>query len=137
MTPNPIAEIKSYHAHIYFKDEAQRAAAEAVRLAIAERFSVQLGRWHEKPVGPHAHGMYQVAFDVPVFTKLIPWLMLNRQGLTILIHPNTVNPRRDHLINAFWFEEVLPTVRPEQLAEVVEKGSIDPIAPNTVPSLPA
>ena len=42
---------------------ARRGVAEALRQRIGERFVVQLGRWHDVPVGPHTAAMYQVAFD--------------------------------------------------------------------------
>jgi len=135
MTPAPISTITSYHAHIYFRDPSERACAAALREAMAERFSLQLGRWHEQPIGPHAAPMYQVAFDIAVFATFIPWLMLNRQGLAILIHPNTGNARRDHVTNAFFMGEILPIIRPEQLPEALEDGDLDPIVPNTSPAL--
>ncbi len=135
MTPTPISTITSYHAHVYFRDPDERVRAAALRDAVAERFYLQLGRWHEKPIGPHAAPMYQVAFEVAVFAAFIPWLMLNRQGLAILIHPNTSNARRDHLTNSFFMGEILPIMRPEQLPEALEDGDLDMIVPNTSPVL--
>jgi len=131
----PIAQITHYHAHIYFDGPEQRARAEAVRTAIAERFSVQLGRWHDKLVGPHARPMYQVAFTPDVFPRFVPWLMLNRQGLAVLVHPETGNDRRDHLIHATWLGEILPIMHPELLSEVKEDEAHEVVVPNTSPSL--
>jgi DOPA 4,5-dioxygenase len=135
MTIVPINEITSYHAHIYFSDADERETAAQVRAQIADRFSVRLGRWHEKPIGPHSRPMYQVAFAPKVFSILVPWLMLNRASLTILVHPNTENARRDHLVHAFWMGEILPITRPEQLPESRDSDLDEEIIPNTNPSL--
>ena len=84
--------IHSYHAHVYY-EPATRDVAQALRQRIGERFSVQLGRWHDVPVGPHSAAMYQVAFASEAFAAFVPWLMLNRQGLSVLVHPNTDRER--------------------------------------------
>jgi aromatic ring-cleaving dioxygenase len=34
--------------------------------------------------------------------------MLNRDGLTVLVHPETGNDLRDHGVHAVWFGAVLP-----------------------------
>lgn len=130
-----MAEIASYHAHIYY-DAAERPRAARLRDLIAERFTLRIGSWHDGPVGPHTKGMYQLAFAVAEFSRLVPWLMLNRDGLSILIHPNTRRPRDDHLVNALWLGEKLPIKEeplPEQLASREEIEDLP--APNTHPSL--
>lgn len=137
MPPVPIRAITSYHAHIYYRDAAEKRTAETLRAQIAERFSVQLGRWHDQQVGPHDRAMYQVAFPTEVFAQFVPWLMLNRAGLTILIHPNTDNPRADHLTHAFWMGEILPIVRPEQLPSALAADEAERIVPNSSPNLTA
>ena len=106
--PMPIRAIESYHAHVYFDGPEARERAAMLREQIAARFSVQMGRWREEPVGPHPMAMYQVAFEAGLFPILVPWLMLNRQGLTIVVHPNTDRPKDDHLIHALWLGGILP-----------------------------
>lgn len=95
------ARITGYHAHIYYDADTQAAARE-VRLGLEGRFHCVLGRWHDKPVGPHPRSMYQVAFDPEEFSKIVPWLMLNRRGLDILVHPNTGDAAEDHDVNPLW-----------------------------------
>jgi DOPA 4,5-dioxygenase len=126
-----IDAIKSYHAHIYY-DPATRDIAAQVREQVSDHFLVQMGRWRDDPVGPHVRAMYQIAFDVSVFPTLVPWLTLNRQGLTILVHPNTDRPRDDHLVHALWMGEVLP-IKQEVLREAREDE--ETIVPNTTPRL--
>ncbi len=88
-------KITGFHAHIYF-DTANRDAAARVREELGTRFEVRLGRWHDKPIGPHSKAMYQVAFSPNLFGELVPWLMLNREGLDILVHPETGDDVADH-----------------------------------------
>jgi aromatic ring-cleaving dioxygenase len=101
--------IKAYHAHIYY-DAISRPRAAALREAVEKHFDVRMGRWHDVPVGPHPRAMYQIAFEVDQFPALAPFLMMNRMGLTILLHPESGRPRDDHTINAVWMGEVLPLI---------------------------
>lgn len=122
--------IPSFHAHIYYRNPEERAKAEVLRTQIAGRFVVRLGRWQDKPVGPHSAPMFQVAFLAAIFPDFIPWLMLNRQGLVILLHPNTGRPRDDHEMHPFWFGEVLP-VHGDALPEISDEAM--EMEPNTAP----
>ena len=99
-------KITGFHAHIYF-DTTSRDAAARVREGLGTKFEVRLGRWHDKPVGPHPKSMYQVAFLPDQFSKVVPWLMLNREGLDILIHPETGDDVSDHTDHALWLGEKL------------------------------
>jgi aromatic ring-cleaving dioxygenase len=101
------ARIAGYHAHVYY-DAATRPLAERLRQAMGERFAVTLGRWHDEPVGPHPKSMYQVAFAVAEFARLVPWLMLNRAGLSILVHPGTGDDYEDHARFPLWLGTALP-----------------------------
>jgi aromatic ring-cleaving dioxygenase len=93
--------ISGYHAHIYYDAETRRVAAR-LREAIGNRFDVVLGRWREEPVGPHPVPMYQAAFSAAEFPRIVPWLMLNRSGLSVLVHPETEDAYDDHTIHALW-----------------------------------
>jgi DOPA 4,5-dioxygenase len=129
-----LAAIHSYHAHIYYDPMRTRGIAEALRSRIAERFSVQLGRWHDVPVGPHTAAMYQVAFDTEVFAAFVPWLMLNRNGLDVLVHPNTLAPRDDHLQQALWLGDKL-ALKETVLPQRIDADQESPVEPNTTPHL--
>ena len=101
--------IKFYHAHIYYDSAASRARANRLRERIAAEFpKAKLGRWHDALIGPHTQSMYQVAFPSALLTTFLPWLMLNRDGLTILLHPETGDDYVDHSEHAVWFGAVLP-----------------------------
>ena len=104
---DPEKTIQGYHAHIYY-DPGTRHVAERLRDEIGIRFRVQLGRWHDEPVGPHPTSMYQVAFEAAEFSRLVPWLMLNRSGLDVLVHPQSGDAYEDHALHALWLGTKLP-----------------------------
>ena len=101
--------ITGWHAHVYYDPEATRAIAARLRDGIAAGFpAAVLGRWHDGPVGPHPTAMFQVAFAPDLFPSMVPWLALNREGLTVLVHPETGRQRADHRDHALWMGAVLP-----------------------------
>ena len=128
--PRSTSEIASYHAHVYYDPATTRSEAERLRTWIDERFSVTLGRWHDVKVGPHDQAMFQVAFAADLFSTIVPWLMLNHGTLSVLVHPNTTNPRRDHLVNPLWIGSPL-AVHEEKLPE--DAAAEQPPSPNTHP----
>ena len=103
---SPPPEVTGYHVHVYY-DESSRAEAAAVREALDRQFTVRLGRWRDEPVGPHPEPMYQVAFACDQFETIVPWLMLNRRGLAVLVHPETGQDLEDHRDRALWMGRVL------------------------------
>jgi DOPA 4,5-dioxygenase len=65
-------------------------------------------------------------------STLVPWLMLNHGHLSILVHPNTTNPKRDHLADPLWIGPAL-AVHGDKLLEHTESEA--PLAPNTQPTM--
>ena len=102
----PGRAVTGYHAHVYY-DAESRSTAARVRHDLDAAFEVSLGRWRDTPVGPHPRSMYQVAFAADRFAEVVPWLMLNRSGLVVLVHPLTGEDRADHDARALWLGEKL------------------------------
>jgi aromatic ring-cleaving dioxygenase len=78
--------IDSWHAHVYF-DASTRDAAWVLRGVIEAQLAgrIEMGRFHEKLVGPHPLWSYQLAFAAAEFS-----------------HPNTGDALRDHRDSALW-----------------------------------
>ena len=95
--------ITSWHAHVYF-DVGSRDAAKAFREAVATQFGarVQIGRFHERPVGPHPRWSYQIAFAPAEFADVVGWVAINHAALDVFLHPNTGDQLRDHRDCAIW-----------------------------------
>jgi DOPA 4,5-dioxygenase len=105
--PRPYTDIKSYHAHIYFDEDTHEKAA-LLRRWSAERFPVELGNWNLEPRGPHVTPSFYFGFTNDLLPIIVPWLQLNSLGLTILLHPNTDDPRADHLYYTLWVNRSQP-----------------------------
>lgn len=99
----PVTDVASWHAHVYF-DAASRDAAFALRERIAATFDgkMEMGRFHERPVGPHPQWSYQIAFGPQHLAEISTWLTLNHGALDVFMHPNTGKSLRDHRDCAVW-----------------------------------
>jgi aromatic ring-cleaving dioxygenase len=95
--------IKSWHAHVYF-DAVSRDAAWRLREVIVDALAgrVEIGRFHERPVGPHPMWSYQLAFAPAEFAAVVGWLTLNHGALDVFLHPNTGTQLTDHRDRALW-----------------------------------
>jgi aromatic ring-cleaving dioxygenase len=99
-----ISLINGYHVHVYF-DESTLEQAKSLCEEAEKRFQVSVGRIHQRPVGPHPCWSCQLAFARSEYADLLSWLALNRNGLTLLIHPLTGNDLKDHTDYASWMGE--------------------------------
>jgi DOPA 4,5-dioxygenase len=103
------AAITGYHAHVYYDPTTTKGRAARLREGIAVAFpAAVIGNWHDEAVGPHLVSMYQVVFSVEEFARIVPWLMLNRDGLDVLVHPLAGNAYDDHTSLAMWLGDKQP-----------------------------
>jgi aromatic ring-cleaving dioxygenase len=92
---------KYYHVHVYFEPDT-KAIAEQVIEKLSSNFNVEVGSYHDRPVGPHPTGSCQITVGMDNFGAIIDWLAKNRQGLTIFTHPNTGVDMKDHTEHTIW-----------------------------------
>jgi len=83
-------------------DQNSLPVATQLRDTLGANFPVQLGRFSDAPVGPHPVSQFAVIFEPDAFQTVVPWLMLNRAGLDILVHPLTDDMVDDHTVYALW-----------------------------------
>ena len=96
-----MSTITGYHAHVYF-DAANREKAHQLCTEAGRTFGLSVGRMHDKPVGPHPRGSCQLAFGAELFAQVIPWLIVNRRGLTVFAHAETGDAITDHTEYVLW-----------------------------------
>jgi aromatic ring-cleaving dioxygenase len=113
-----------YHAHVYFS-EATRSVAERLAKRLNETFDVEIGQFSGERVGPHPVPQFQMIFKNEQFATVVPWLMLNREGLDILLHPLTDDMVDDHTVYATWLGKPIDLV----LDHMQRRGYRDALLP--------
>jgi DOPA 4,5-dioxygenase len=96
------AAIHDFHAHIYYDPEDVERAKQ-LAAAVQARFTVAVGHFHLRPVGPHPRGSVQLTVPRDVFGDVAQFLALNRGGLTIFAHAETGEDLADHTQHVIWF----------------------------------
>ena len=91
-----------YHAHIYYDLTKTRSVAQRVCTGLGEKFEVEIEEFRDTPRGPHPISNVLVTFKPDQFEQVVPYLMLNRDGLDILVHPLTEDAVADHSSYAIW-----------------------------------
>jgi DOPA 4,5-dioxygenase len=110
------SEIKEWHFHIYFHqtNQAEHQAALRLRDAVLRLrrdgafVAVPLYRVNTAPIGPHPVGSYEIWVPSECFSSVYSYLLLNRNNLSILVHPLTKEPRKDHDVRATWMGNSYP-----------------------------
>ena len=98
--------------HFYFTKETSDFALE-IREELKKKFpTLTFYNPHFENIGPHLYPMWEADFSKSKefhkdFGSITHWLMLNRKGHSVLIHPHTGNSLKDHTINAIWLGEKL------------------------------
>ena len=96
-----MSENKGFHAHVYYNAETKSKAAKLSE-TLRAKFKVEGGALSDEPRGPHPVSQFNVIFETPEFERVVPWLMLNREGLDVLVHPLTDSSYNDHTAYAMW-----------------------------------
>ncbi|MDW6004802.1 DOPA 4,5-dioxygenase family protein [Vibrio mangrovi] len=104
--PRPQNRHAAYHAHVYFDSSTLGFATELCHTA-GEKFSLKVGRVHQRLVGPHTKWSCQIRFGHADFDHLIPWLDKHRGDLSVLIHADTGNDLEDHTKYAYWLGDAV------------------------------
>lgn len=101
-----------FDIHFYFTKENEKSALE-VREKLRKEFDfLTFYDPHPNGIGPHLCGMWEADFKNSKnqnedFGKVLAWLMLNRNGHSVLVHPHTGNSLKDHTDHAIWLGDKL------------------------------
>ena len=97
-----------FHAHIYYDAAKTRGVAERVCAAVRKKFRVEIEAFRDEPRGPHPISNALVIFKPDQFEHVVPYLMLNREGLDVLVHPLSLDAVEDHSSYAIWLGNPVP-----------------------------
>ena len=95
-----------FHAHIYY-DHSSFLKAKKLIEKVSKKREIKIGKMHERPIGPHPKWSCQLLFSRDQLASMMVWLIQNRDGLTVFLHPVTGNDVLDHTDYAVWMGELL------------------------------
>jgi DOPA 4,5-dioxygenase len=98
--------IKYFHIHLYY-DESTMQVAKNLATTVKDKFSIPVGTFHEKNVGPHPRWSVQLSVPNDSFGEILSFVALNRKNLTVFSHPETGQGLLDHTDHAIWMGEIL------------------------------
>ncbi|KAL4873615.1 hypothetical protein BDV12DRAFT_182383 [Aspergillus spectabilis] len=114
--PDPLSKGRQggFDIHVYhFQNNPDQVSfARALWERIRREFpELRIYTFWDKPVGPHPVAMFEVNLFTPAqFGAFIPWLVIHRGPLSVLLHPNTVESEdeRNHTQRATWLGDRIP-----------------------------
>ncbi|KAI9294566.1 hypothetical protein K502DRAFT_304808 [Neoconidiobolus thromboides FSU 785] len=107
--PRPISYFQIY-VYSSTEDSSQLEKAQILRDTMIRQYpDIIAYQIEEEPEGtPHPAKYFKVhVFTPKQFSQVIPWLTVNRNGLSCLINPVTVNKLKDNLDNVMWLGKKL------------------------------
>lgn len=99
---------KKYHAHIYYDRYDTRWRAKEVRRELQSFNGIKIGRMHDQLIGPHTKPQFAIELPLAQFGKVVPWLIVNRTCLDVLVHPITGDDWDDHTAYPLWLGDAVP-----------------------------
>ena len=93
--------IKNYHAHLYY-DAKNMPEAQQLAHMINQAYSVSIGTFHRKPIGPHPVWSCQITVTPDLLGEVIAYLLIHHGTIDVFIHANTDNHLLDHTQHVMW-----------------------------------
>lgn len=101
MTMRSIDTIKGFHFHVYYSNANMEYASK-----LFGHFPD--AHWYDMPIGPHTQPMFVVEIAPSTMGEVYQFMILNRNGLSVLIHPITANELEDHTTSVGWLGTPVP-----------------------------
>jgi aromatic ring-cleaving dioxygenase len=98
--------INNFHIHLYYS-ETTIHLAKALAKEVESKYSIQIGTFHHRNVGPHPRWSVQLSVPTHLFGDILSFVAINRKDLTVFSHPDTGHDLLDHTDHAIWMGEVL------------------------------
>lgn len=106
------APIHHFDIHVYYwqGNPESVSKAQALHHRIKQEFpDMTAYPMVSRPVGPHVTAMFEVKILNPEqFGRIVPWLAIHRDNLSVLVHPHTGDEIKDHKVHPIWMGERLP-----------------------------
>jgi DOPA 4,5-dioxygenase len=109
------AQIENYDVHIYVGNDNVTDGILARRLAeaLVHTFPDATSKVYDVPaIGPHTQSNFEVVIDKKALGEVMQFLQMNRDHLSVLVHPHTGDEMRDHHESALWLGDPVPLSKP-------------------------